>query len=271
MKLSIITINYNNQAGLQRTIDSVLCQTWKDFEWIIIDGGSTDGTVEVIKKYQDRIAYWVSEPDNGLYYAMNKGIAVATGEWITMRNCGDFFAEKDSLSKLFRDPIEPSIDFLCAAAYRITDLGYYIAESRDITMLNSKMKFVHPATFVRTSWHKQNPFNTKYKVCADYCLIYTSVKKGRKFEYRNIPIVIFPSGGYSGIHWDLGYREGCLVRGEDSFWDRIRIDYNILCKKTASALRHALRSIPYVEKKRREILINSLNIKPLPLPLKRYY
>ena len=271
MRLSIITINFNNNDGLKKTINSVLSQTFKDLEWIVIDGGSTDGTVEIIKKYQNKIAYWISEPDEGLYYAMNKGIAVATGEWITMRNCGDLFAEKDSLSKLFKDSIDPTVDFLCAAAYRITDLGYYIAKSRDITQHSYKMTVVHPATFVRTSWHKQNPFNTKYKVSADYCLIYASVKKRRKFEYRNIPIVIFPSGGYSGIHWDKAYRECRLVRGKETFWGRFVTESYILYMKLISSIRHIIRIIPYADRKRKEILIKKLDIKPLPLPLEKFY
>ena len=74
MKLSIITINYNNRDGLQKTIDSVVAQTWRDFEWIIIDGGSTDGSKELIEKYKDHFAFWCSEPDKGICNAMNKGI-----------------------------------------------------------------------------------------------------------------------------------------------------------------------------------------------------
>lgn len=79
MKLSIITINRNNAAGLRRTIESVVSQTYTDFEYIIIDGASTDGSVEVIKEYSDKITYWVSEPDTGIYNAMNKGILKAQG------------------------------------------------------------------------------------------------------------------------------------------------------------------------------------------------
>ena len=74
MRLSIITINYNNKNGLQKTIDSVISQTFKDFEWIIIDGGSTDGSKELIEQYSQYISYGISEPDNGIYNAMNKGI-----------------------------------------------------------------------------------------------------------------------------------------------------------------------------------------------------
>lgn len=269
--ISIVTASYNAVETIENTILSVINQDYPNLEYIIIDGGSTDGTVDIIKKYQNRIAYWVSELDNGLYYAMNKGITVATGDWVTMRNCGDLFAEKDSLSKLFKDPIDPTVDFLCAAAYRITDLGYYIAKSRDITQNNYKMTVVHPATFVRTSWHKQNLFNTKYRVCADYNLIYTSVQKGRKFEFRNIPIVIFPEGGYSSVHWDKGYREGCSVRGQGAFWGRIKTESYIIYMKFVSFIRHTVRIIPFVELKRKEVLIKKLDIRPLPLPLYKFY
>lgn len=97
-KLSIITINLNNKAGLQRTIDSVISQTYKDIEWIVIDGGSTDGSKELIEKYSSHIAYWVSEPDKGIYNAMNKGIQMATGEYLQFLNSGDCLYDEDVIA-----------------------------------------------------------------------------------------------------------------------------------------------------------------------------
>ena len=88
MKLSVITINYNNRDGLHKTIASVVNQSWREFEYIVIDGGSTDGSVDVIKSFADRIDYWVSEPDKGIYNAMNKGIDVAQGEYCIFINSG---------------------------------------------------------------------------------------------------------------------------------------------------------------------------------------
>ena len=101
MKLSIITVNLNNREGLQRTIDSVICQTFRDFEWIVIDGGSTDGSRELIEQYADHFAYWVSEPDKGIYNAMNKGIKVAKGEYLQFLNSGDWLWESSTLEKIF--------------------------------------------------------------------------------------------------------------------------------------------------------------------------
>ena len=90
-KLSIITVNYNNVKGLVDTIESIVNQTNNDFEYIIIDGGSMDGSVDVIKRYIDKIDYWVSEKDHGIYHAMNKGIKVATCEYCIFMNSGDTF------------------------------------------------------------------------------------------------------------------------------------------------------------------------------------
>ena len=98
MKFSVITINYNHKEGLIHTIKSVLCQTCTDFEYIIIDGGSTDGSAEVIKEYDKAIAYWVSEKDNGVYHAMNKGVAQAHGDYLIFMNSGDCFHSSDVLS-----------------------------------------------------------------------------------------------------------------------------------------------------------------------------
>ena len=95
MKLSIITINFNNRNGLEKTIESVTSQTCKDFEWIIIDGGSTDGSRELVEKKQKYITYWCSEPDSGIYNAMNKGIKKAKGDYCFFLNSGDRLHDKD--------------------------------------------------------------------------------------------------------------------------------------------------------------------------------
>lgn len=102
MKLSIITINLNNASGLRKTIRSVVSQTFSDFEYIIIDGGSTDGSVDVIKEYSDIITYWVSEPDKGIYNAMNKGIVKANGEYCLLLNSGDWLIDKDVVFDFYR-------------------------------------------------------------------------------------------------------------------------------------------------------------------------
>ena len=91
MKYSIITVNFNNKEGLLKTIESVIHQTFRDFEFIIIDGGSTDGSVDVLKEYSSQINYWVSEPDGGIYQGMNKGLRQAKGDYVNFMNSGDCF------------------------------------------------------------------------------------------------------------------------------------------------------------------------------------
>ena len=99
-KISVITVVFNDVANIRATMESFFSQTWEDKEYIVIDGGSTDGTVDIIKEYADKLAYWCSEKDNGIYDAMNKGIVHATGDWINILNSGDYYASNDALNKV---------------------------------------------------------------------------------------------------------------------------------------------------------------------------
>ena len=103
MQLSIITINYNNKGGLKKTINSVVNQTFNDLEYIIIDGGSSDGSVDIIKEYQNQVDYWVSEKDRGIYNAMNKGINIAKGEYLLFLNSGDYFCNQSVLHNFLKE------------------------------------------------------------------------------------------------------------------------------------------------------------------------
>lgn len=98
MKISVVTVNFNNREGLQKTAASVVGQTFRDFEWIVVDGGSDDGSKEVIERYADRIAWWCSEPDRGIYDAMNKGIAHSSGEYLLFLNSADMLFDENVLS-----------------------------------------------------------------------------------------------------------------------------------------------------------------------------
>lgn len=103
MKYSIITINYNNCNGLKKTIESVITQSYEDFEFIVIDGGSTDGSREILEQYSNRINYWVSEPDKGIYNAMNKGIRQAKGDYLNFLNSGDAFYDSNVLATVYKE------------------------------------------------------------------------------------------------------------------------------------------------------------------------
>ena len=103
MKVSIITVNFNNAVGLERTIESVVRQPKELYEYIIIDGGSTDGSVEIIKKYEQYVTYWTSEKDNGIYDAMNKAIDLLKGNWVNFMNAGDKFYNDNVLSNIAKE------------------------------------------------------------------------------------------------------------------------------------------------------------------------
>ena len=101
-KISIVTVTYNCKDTVEKTIQNVLKQTYPNIEYIVIDGNSTDGTKEIIERYADRLAYWVSEPDKGIFDAMNKAIRIATGEWILFLNSGDYFIKPTIIDEVFK-------------------------------------------------------------------------------------------------------------------------------------------------------------------------
>ena len=111
MKLSVITINYNDKDGLLRTAKSVVEQTFKDYEWLVIDGGSTDGSQEIMGQFSAHIAWGVSEPDGGIYEAMNKGLAKASGDYVQFLNSGDSFIDRDVLERVFADNLLADVNY----------------------------------------------------------------------------------------------------------------------------------------------------------------
>jgi glycosyltransferase involved in cell wall biosynthesis len=164
MKLSIITINYNNKAGLQKTIDSVICQTWKDYEWIIIDGGSTDGSKELIEQYQQHFAYWCSEPDKGVYNAMNKGVEHAHGMYVSFMNSGDVFHDGDVLANVFSKALHGDI-LIGQVRCMGTDLivNQFTMNTCDIGWQRINEGFCHQGTFSKLAISLNN--NGLYAIC----------------------------------------------------------------------------------------------------------
>ena len=169
MKLSIITINFNNLAGLKRTYDSVVCQTWTDYEWIVIDGGSTDGSREFIEEHQDKFAYWCSEPDKGVYNAMNKGIAKAKGVYVNFMNSGDCFHNEDVLNKVFN--LEITADILIGHV-NCVGTGIVVNElcedNNTIDLWRVIEGFCHQGTFTKLYLLKKHLFDETMKIVSDW-------------------------------------------------------------------------------------------------------
>lgn len=195
--ISIITINYNNAAGLQKTIDSVIGQTYKDLEFIVIDGGSTDGSVEIIKKNSGKITNWVSEKDNGIYNAQNKGAKKATGDYCLFLNSGDFLAETTTLEKAAKELTKDIVfgDLLIEDADGKRKHGI----SPDVLDVYHFMisTLWHPCTFIkRNLFEKYGYYNEDYKITADYEFFIRVILK-KEVSYKHIKqfITVFNTGG----------------------------------------------------------------------------
>lgn len=169
--ISVVTVSYNAVSTIEETICSVINQTYSNIEYIIIDGGSTDGTVDIIKKYADKIAYWVSEPDKGIYDAMNKGIDVATGEWINFMNSGDTFYSNNIIEKVV-EQLTAEIAVVYGDVMLKYSWGNVLKKALPINIMNEKFPFSHQSCFINIIPMKMLKYDTSFMICADYNFFY---------------------------------------------------------------------------------------------------
>ncbi|MFC7524893.1 glycosyltransferase family 2 protein [Parapedobacter sp. GCM10030251] len=199
MKLSIITVNLNNRAGLEKTMESVLRQSFVSFEYLIIDGGSTDGSVDVVKERVDRLAYWVSEADRGVYHAMNKGIERATGEYLLFLNSGDFLCEADSLSHVSR--YLQDIDIIYGnLKYDYGDRCWDSNYPDELTFSYLYTHYIpHPASFIkRDLLNAYGGYEEKYKLCADWVFFIKAICiHGARYFHLQKAITVYDTSGIS--------------------------------------------------------------------------
>jgi glycosyltransferase involved in cell wall biosynthesis len=205
MKISIITVCYNSESTIRDAIASVLGQDYPDVEYIIVDGNSKDGTVEIIKSFDKQISHWISEPDQGIYDAMNKGIALATGDVVGILNSDDFYFDNNILSKVVEAFRDERIDSVFG------DLVFVHPDNLDkvVRTYSSKDwhpdKFArgympaHPTFFVRRKYYEQHGrFKTDYKIAADYeMLIRLLYVHKLKYKYLPLTMVKMRKGGVS--------------------------------------------------------------------------
>lgn len=175
-KVSVVTVCFNSASTIEQTIQSVISQTYYNIEYIIIDGGSTDGTLDIVNKYKDKIAYFVSEQDHGIYDAMNKGIQAATGEYIGIINSDDWF--ESNAVELFVNTFRTHLntDIVCGdmiVYWEQSGVMHTRRASSDVGLhtLEKTMSVLHPTMFVKKSFYqKYGVFDTSFKVAADYDL-----------------------------------------------------------------------------------------------------
>ena len=198
LKLSIITVTLNNKDGLKKTLDSIQNQIFKDYEVIVIDGKSTDGTIDYLKKFSD--IFYLSEKDSGIYNAMNKGISYAKGEYINFLNSGDSYFSESTLLNIFN--MNPSEDLLYGDAI-ISGVENKIKTIKPLDLLFLRDDTIcHQSQFIKTDLIKKyNGFNEKFRIGADHdLLVRLVVKHNHNFQYFPIPIVIYDDTGFSSTH-----------------------------------------------------------------------
>lgn len=190
-KLSIITVNLNNAPGLRKTIESVLCQTFSDYEYIIIDGGSTDGSLDVVKEYAAKITYWVSEPDKGIYNAMNKGILQSKGEYIQFLNSGDCFISNSILESVKSNLLGEEIIYgngillFKDGSSRV----YSTPEKLTLNYFYSNSLF-HPSTFIRRDlFITYDLYNESNKIVSDWEFFLKTIMVNNVTS-KHLPIII---------------------------------------------------------------------------------
>lgn len=199
MILSIITINYNNIVGFKKTISSVLQQSYKEYEWIVIDGGSNDGCAELIETYKLNFSFWCSEPDKGIYNAINKGLSHASGEYVQFLNSGDYLYNETTLEKAFAQ-IDGKYDIYYGDMVQVNNGG----KINPITYPNELGFFFfpynnicHQATFYRRSLFDNNPYDESFSIVSDWAMNLKLLFEGRTFKHIDQFIVYYDNQGRS--------------------------------------------------------------------------
>lgn len=226
MKLSVITVNYNDRNGLLSTIQSVVGQSFKDYEYIIIDGGSTDGSVEVIRQNEEYITYWVSESDNGIYDAMNKAIKVASGDYCIFMNSGDCFFTNDVVEKVL--PLLDGTDIVYGNTHYTDGKIRYSKEEPDLFSFFYVSCWCHQSTFIKTELLKKYLYDDSLRIVADWkFLLQTVIKDNCSYKAINLNISLYDATGISSTNKELYDKERAIVLKE-MFTDRYVEDYQRL-------------------------------------------
>lgn len=211
IKISVVTVCFNAVDAIEETILSVLNQTYRSIEYIIIDGGSTDGTVDIIKKYADKLAYWISEPDKGIYDAMNKGIKVATGDYINFMNAGDKYIHTKTIEMLLENHGDEKILYgniiRCYSKYKETVKGICNLNPTIIDFIKNTIH--HQGAFIcRDLFDQYGLYSTDYRIISDWKFFFEVVAIAHeRIRYVNQNIAYFRMDGISSKNTNLCYQE----------------------------------------------------------------
>ena len=243
MKVTVVTAVLNDAGHIEQTILSVISQTDIEIEYIIVDGGSKDGTLELIGKYKDKISLLISESDRGVYDAMNKGIKYSTGDFVYFLNSGDVLLNPSILSKIKLEELKERNAIIYGNV--VVAYGNIEALEKPRPFFNSKMKFkgigiCHQSMFFPGELIRNEKYDLSYKIAADYDLVYRLWRKGTEFLYKDITIAKYDWGkGISSNPYKLldVYRENarvCHQQLNPLYWAKMILEYIRLQKKLAN-------------------------------------
>jgi glycosyltransferase involved in cell wall biosynthesis len=225
-RISIITVVFNGEKVLERTIQSIHTQTYRNLEYIIIDGASNDGTLELIKQHQEVVNKWKSEPDRGLYDAMNKGLAMASGDYVLFLNAGDQFYKDQTLEKVFSDGVKA--DVLYGETLIVDPEGKEIGMRRLKTpevlswkSLMNGMLVCHQSFIVRRSISPQ--YELRYKIAADYAWMLECLKRAKTIVNTHMIISRFLEGGMNKSNIPTALKERFYIMASHYGWLRTLI------------------------------------------------
>ncbi|HXM94764.1 MAG TPA: glycosyltransferase family 2 protein [Candidatus Dormibacteraeota bacterium] len=246
VRFSIITIVLNDLVGLRETKTSVDAQGFSDFEWIVVDGGSIDGTLEHLRRLDRPNCRWISEPDEGLYYAMNKGLDLAAGQYVVFMNSADRFAGSNVLARaaalVAQNEQQP--DLIFGDAYEETASGELLLKSaRSVGAIKRGMFTHHQAMVYSRRAIGDMRYDCRFRVAADYHFTCRLLARGARSLRVGFPICIFKRAGLSENHAEIGRRENLAVQKEVLRLGPIRRTGNYASYLASSLVRTNMRGL----------------------------
>ncbi len=271
-KVTVVTVCFNAKLDLEKTITNIASLSYSNLEYLVIDGGSSDGTVQLLESNESNISKWVSEPDSGIYEAMNKGIMAASGEWIIFMNAGDLFAKKDVIENVMLEA-NCEIDFIYGDRVRVeVDGTSKIQKAGNVEHTLIREVVFHQALFNRVSRLKRRPYNTFYKLAADYEYVVNAWSTGATFKYIPMVICQFMCGGNSRTEQVRIMTEAIKItidyQPDKRKWRKSDFFIGLIGNNVEAVLNHHVQKFIAIEDEVHMQLIiekdNKLNIKTTP-------
>jgi glycosyltransferase involved in cell wall biosynthesis len=272
-KISIITINYNNLEGLKKTVASVVSQTWRDFEYIVIDGGSTDGSAAYIESQSDKITYWVTEPDTGIFNAMNKGILKSKGKYLQFLNSGDWLFDENVLDKISSNLVDCDILYGNVVKVNPNNENYLekSPQEKNITLDTFfRGTLSHGASFIeRNLFSQYGLYDEELKIVSDWKFFLIALGlNNSKMKFVDVEVLFFDMTGISNVNINLREYERNKVLAQ-MIPNPIYADYKELMASRTSFQTNRFKMLLELEDFALAKKINSLVFKILLMIFKR--